>query len=214
MAKFIKNVSQLLSKKEMFAAYLRWLSSVTFQNKPPELKINDKVSIGEWISFSEYWSFRNVLSEAEKDFILKNLSLESEQKKVAFDIGANIGLFTAYLTTFASTSVHSFEPVPQTFSRLEKNMKNNGLKDKAVLNRLAVGDTQGSIKFAISDDSPATNKISTSESDHDMEVIVTTLDQYCEDNHIDYIDFLKIDVEGMEAQVLRGGYRYVKREKS
>lgn len=204
MAKFTKNLVQLFSTKGMFVAYFQWLSSVIFQNQPPKLKLTDKINIGEWISFSEYWSFRNGITEAEKDFIVKSLSSNSE-KKVAIDIGANIGLFTAYLATFPSTSVHSFEPVPQTFSRLETNIKNNSLKDKAILNRLAVGDTQGSIKFAISNDSPATNKVSTSESDHDIEVTVTTLDQYCEDNHIDYVDFLKIDVEGMETQVLRGG---------
>jgi FkbM family methyltransferase len=137
----------------------------------------------------------------------------SDHEKVALDIGANIGLFTGYLATFPSTSVHSFEPVPQTFFRLETNIINNCLNGKAVLNRLAVGETQGSIKFAISNDSPATNKISTSESDHDIKVTVTTLDQYCEDNHIDDIDFLKIDVEGMETQVLRGGDKMLKEKK-
>lgn len=212
MARFLKNLSQLLSSKGMFVAYCQWLYSITLQNNPPKLKLTDKISIGEWISFSEYWSFHNGITKAEKGFIIKSLPSNSE-KKVAIDIEANIGLFTAYLTTFPSTSVHSFEPVPQTFSRLEKNMENNGLKDKAVLNLLAVGDNQGSIKFAICNDSPATNKISISESDHDIEVIVTTLDKYCEENHIDYVDFLKIDVEGMETQVLQGGRNMLNEKK-
>lgn len=40
--------------------------------------------------------------------------------------------------------------------------------------------------------------------DNYTNVQVTTIDQYCQDNNIEKIDVVKIDVEGVEAQVLKG----------
>ena len=211
--KFFQNLNRLFTTKGMFIAYCQWLFASTLKNNAPRLQITNQIYIGEWISFSEYWSFRNGVSPSEKEFINKHLGTETKSKKIAIDIGANIGLFTAYLTTFDSTIVHSFEPVPQTFSRLEINIINNNLKNKVILNSLAVGEKKGVVKFAIRDESPATNKISVNENINDIKVNVTTLDDYCQENKIDYIDFLKIDVEGMEDAVVWGGYEMLVNKK-
>lgn len=118
ITKYLQKARKIFTNKEMFIAYCKWLLALTFNNCAPKLKITNHIYIGGWISFSEYYSFRCGISSSEKAFMGKYLDTGSKSNKISFDIGANIGIFTAYLTTFDSTIVHSFEPVPFTFSRL------------------------------------------------------------------------------------------------
>jgi len=212
---FLKNLKALLFTEGMLLAYCRWLVSTKLHSKTPDVTLADSLKIGGWISFSEYWSFRKGITDAEQAFIRRNLYDESGGARVAVDIGANIGLFTVYCANFDSTYVHSFEPVPQTFARLKSNIQRNNLEDKVALNLLAVGAEEGIVQFAIFDDSPAVNRIfnrsessAFSEQENNqfktIDVAVTTLDKYCRDQNITSIDFLKVDVEGMESWFIEG----------
>jgi FkbM family methyltransferase len=111
---------------------------------------------------------------------------------------------------FQGHTVHSFEPVPETFCRLKSNVKFNGLLDRAHLNCLAVGKEQGLVTFQIEEDSAATSQMALPEKSSGNNatstqlVAVVSLDGYCNRQGIQNIDFLKVDVEGMEPYVLQG----------
>lgn len=161
------------------------------------------------MSFSEYWTFRNLIPEPERLFVERCLAKQTGGPVTAFDVGANVGLFTCLMTSLGHT-VHSFEPVPETFCRLKNNVKLNGLLGRAHLNCLAVGKEQGLVTFHIEENAAATNRMalpgeaSTNSATSIQLVAVTSLDGYCKTKGIQSIDLLKVDVEGMEPYVLQG----------
>ncbi|MEJ5310868.1 MAG: FkbM family methyltransferase [Anaerolineae bacterium] len=173
------------------------------------------IQLSHWLSFSEYWTFRDGMPRSERE-LLRRLLLRSESAKtVAFDVGANIGLFTCALAGFEAYQVHAFEPIPQTFCRLQMNVRDNGLLGSCVLNCLAVGASRDLVEFQFDERSAATSRMvsnrgtGTSLSSR-QSVAVISLDEYCELKGVDYIDFLKIDVEGMEPYVLQGAQRLLR----
>lgn len=138
-----------------------------------------------------------------ESFVLRALS--RFQPRVLFDVGANVGEWTFLANAICPTAeVHSFEIAPPTFQRLVSNTK--GLPGIRVVN-LGLSDTEGSIRIRHYGDMPAL----TTSSDYphpfpstEIMANVTTGDRYAAANGVTHIDLLKIDVEGMEQNVLRG----------
>lgn len=204
----VSKFTSVLSNPRMLAAYARWRAAKLFTRSPPRLRLPAGATIGEWISFSEFWSFHDSIPEAERRFAELFLSRKG-CRGVAIDIGANIGSYTCFIASMGHT-VHAFEPIPETFVRLRKNLQHNGLLARARLNCLAVGREQSLVTFRIQENSPATNRIAVPGQTgalgfaRDRVVAVVTLDDYCSQQNLDSIDFLKLDVEGMEPYVLQG----------
>lgn len=132
--------------------------------------------------------------------------------KVAFDIGANVGQTAReFLKAFPAARVHAFEPHPTTFRELQK------LSDPRLRqHNLALGETSGSVTMyeygetggASLRNSLAPNARTASQFGYqatERSVACTTLDAFCADQGIDRVDLLKIDVEGFELAVLKGG---------
>ena len=114
------------------------------------------------------------------------------------DVGANIGAFSLYQAiTKHAERVIAFEPSPQVFPRLLKNVELNGLGNVTAINA-AVGDMAGLLSFS---EGRMSMNGHVSESGP-LKVPCVTLDGELRD--IPRIDILKIDTEGYEAQVLRG----------
>lgn len=202
-------IQSVAANPVMLSAYARWIGSKLMSGKPPRLPLPGGASIGEWLSFSEYWSFQDIVPKPERLFIERCLSGKQEGSGTAIDIGANLGAFACLIASMDCT-VHAFEPIPETFCRLKNNVTFNGLLDRTRLNCLAVGKEQGSVMFSLEKDSPATNQMalpghtSSSTAANVQTVAAVSLDGYCAAQRIEFIDFLKVDVEGMEPLVLHG----------
>ncbi len=122
------------------------------------------------------------------------------------EVGANIGSHTLAISRLASEGrVHAFEPQPYVFSLLQKNIVDNGLTNITHWN-VAVGSEVGrvSMPYLSANMHSPTNfgaiSIDTI-SDRRVGVPLLKIDAIQE---IQKIDFLKIDVEGFEPQVLEG----------
>lgn len=208
----------------MLSAYADWQFRKRILKTLPTVSCSPNAKVTGWLNFSEYWSFRNGIPESEKIFILDILnqtqSKKVQEKRVVFDVGANIGLFSVMLADLENIDVHAFEPIPATFERLKNNITLNHFDSKIHLNLIAVGSEKGEVEFDVFADSPAINRLSNRSqiAPQSTKVIcqkvpVIALDDYCKNQNIEQIDFLKIDVEGMETQVLQGAKELLKAQK-
>ena len=123
------------------------------------------------------------------------------------DIGANIGC-TALLFGETAATVHAFEPSPTTCAYLTRNVAQAGLGNVQVHN-FGLGSQAGETSLTFSPNNRSGGFVSDrtrAGADHTTETIrIRTLDEAAPALGIDRIDLIKIDVEGFEGHVLRGG---------
>jgi FkbM family methyltransferase len=137
---------------------------------------------------------------------------------VLFDVGANIGAYTAELAVAFSASgsrptIHAFEPSSAAFRVLCEVAATNSCvlpRKLALGERVEPGelhfDSPGSILGSIYPRDLREYGVPLSQSE---QIELTTLDTYCSEAGVAHIDFLKIDTEGNELAVLRGAQRMI-----
>lgn len=119
---------------------------------------------------------------------------------VVIDAGANCGLATQYFYDHSS-KVISIEPSPEHFEALAKNKKVNEWEKVKLYNK-ALANHDGNAKLNINTGNRTANSI-TNEYGHGQEVVETiTIETIFKENKLDRVDFLKMDIEGAEDQVL------------
>ncbi len=131
------------------------------------------------------------------------------------DIGANIGLFTLIAANIVGPNgrVIAFEPTPKTFSRLLENIELNQFKNIDAYN-IGLSDFPKKLTFNISSNGyDAWNSFATSDFsilNEQIMVDVSTLDFELTKYDKSKIKLVKIDVEGWEKFVLKGGVEFIK----
>ena len=144
----------------------------------------------------KYW-------ESSSREIFSILSLTSE---CAVDIGSYTGVYTL-VASKTNKKIHtiSFEPNPDLYAALEKNFKINRLKNFK-LEQVALDKEIGTAVLYLNHDQHTSvgSLIKSSSAGKQIEVNRTTLDAYCQENKIDFIDLIKIDAEGNEINILEG----------
>jgi FkbM family methyltransferase len=116
------------------------------------------------------------------------------------DIGANIGSYSILAAGVRGSQVFAFEPVPQTFARLIRNLRVNGIESLAVGEQVAAGEASGVLKFTA--DRDTMNQVAPDDyTGKVIEVPVRCLDEMLAEFPA---VMWKVDVEGFEEQVLRG----------
>lgn len=141
----------------------------------------------------------------EQDYILGPLDRYLNKESIVFDAGANIGNHTLYWAKKTGVKkVYAFEPVEDTFEILKKNISLNYLdSNKVVINNVGLGEFIG--KASIETYNIENIGGTSIKMDNKGDLNVTTLDDYVKNNFTeDRIDFLKIDVEGFEYELLLG----------
>lgn len=170
----------------------------------PLLKLEKHQVKGDFIQRTifmteDYFDSRSLRWLKENGIVRKNMNV--------LDIGANIGNHTVYFAKECDVNyVYSFEPVLETYKMLCKNCELNGLENVS-LHNFALGKEKASVKIK------SFNK----------ENCGGTALQYgsggmkcyaLDDLKIDKkIDFIKIDVEGFENEVLLGGSDLIKKNR-
>lgn len=132
--------------------------------------------------------------------------LEESRALTLFDIGANDGQYVnvALRVLADRLNVYSFEPQSASFSKLQARFGNRpGVK----LKKAAVGRTSGTLDLFLDRDDESAASLHRSRiavQTRCEKVEVTTVDATCREEGIDRIDFLKIDTERHEVDVLLG----------
>lgn len=149
--------------------------------------------------------------------VLKNYL--KDPKPVLLDVGANIGKYALSLSReFPDAKIFSFEPNRNTFKILKQNVK-----DKAECINAGLGSEVKTGKIYTYADSLTSSHASIysdvfkvfheAEKVVDIDFEMITIDNFCAQRGIKEIDLLKIDTEGNELEVLKGGRKMLSEDR-
>ncbi len=129
-----------------------------------------------------------------KDFNKDNVNI--------IDVGANYGFLSlTFAANLKNAQIYSFEPHPQIYADFSDSIRQNNF-DRIKAENLAVGDSEKDI--AINLYNQTSNILDVlGKSENVATIRQITLDNYIKSNNITP-DFVKIDVDGYEPNVLRG----------
>lgn len=146
-----------------------------------------------------------------------SISLPEYKLETVFDVGAHIGESAyLFLKKFPEARLFCFEPATANFKRLQKLVK--GFKNVECI-KIALGPEikTGWISingrhdmFHLIDE---TNVKGENLNSLVEQVAITTIDNFCNENKIDKISYLKIDTEGEDLEVLKGAKSFLSEQK-
>ena len=160
--------------------------------------------------------FTNTFEETELVFLKRFL----RKGDVFVDIGANIGLYSILASSYVGKngSVISFEPAPNTYKRLIRNIELNCISN-ITAQKIAISDSSDTLDLIISKDGydawnslakPAQGSVF-----ENVRVRCNTIDEIIKINSkFSTAKLIKIDIEGWELRALKGGERFLKNENS
>ena len=129
------------------------------------------------------------------------------QKRHVLDIGANVGNHSVFWGALSgAASIQAFEPIPETFNILKRNIELNKLSKIVKIHRCALGATNGTGDPASRGDNRMQATVS-ARTDASGAIPLRTLDSF----DFRSVDFAKIDVEGHTSAMLKGAEATLRR---
>jgi len=217
---FIKNLLIFIKSPYLIKSYISyWVSRYKYGHGVAKIQHNTSIRVS---SFSEYLSVYNLMPSSAEINLLR---IYTEKAKIVFDIGANVGTWSITIAkNNKNICVYSFEPNPITFEHLRHNIRDNNLSNIEPVNA-AASDKDGIAQLQVPQSASMFGRVlpdnvkfqkqgryaNSNNSIYDIKTI--SLDKYCVRNNINFIDFIKIDVEGYEYSVVVGLHDMLKQKK-
>jgi FkbM family methyltransferase len=189
-----------LTKNNESSALFRYVLFNVIQN------INPKPRVYQWMNHLKFYAqkgdagivaniYYKLFDYEDSMFLIDHL----DKDDLFIDVGANVGHYSLLAAGICGCEVMAFEPVPLTFSKLNKNVQLNDLTSKIKTFNIGIGDEDSFLNFTTNKD--VMNSVA-QENDRDVvRIEVKKLDAILKDRSP---VFLKIDVEGFEYFVLKG----------
>lgn len=138
-------------------------------------------------------------------FILKVYNnhdkMQINDSDIVVDIGAHIGIFSNYVASInRSGKIFSFEPNPENFQYLEENIRINNFDNVNIFN-MGIAKFSGKAKLFLSNATTGSHSL-VRETDKFVEISTISVNSLFEHCGIERCDFLKIDTEGSEYEIL------------
>ncbi len=153
----------------------------------------------DWIPWNIYLHGSYIVEEVYE----RQMMHYTDQSKVIFDVGANIGYYTVQFAQRTNGLVYAFEPMNYQYDVLLKNIELNKLSNICPVQKI-VSDKNGIQRIYFSGMYNTAASSMVVETDDYEDVPSITLDTFCDKNEIEEVDMIKIDVEGNELNVLKG----------
>lgn len=122
------------------------------------------------------------------------------------DVGSNFGWYTALFSHLVGPTgrVHAFEPLPAAFAETTETVELNRLS-QATVHNVAVSDSPGNLVFSLDPKrSEIASALEGATGTERVECRTTTLDHFIAESGLEEVHLVKVDVEGLELEVLRG----------
>ena len=153
-------------------------------------KIKIRVNSTDLMALTHVWMI--------EEYAKKNFDIKSSDTVI--DVGAHMGLFTLYASQSCKIgNIYSYEPVKENFEILKENTSINNLKNVKIFN-LAVSNSNSTITLFMNNDESGHSMFS--ESSENIIVKSTSLMKIFDDNKIKECNFLKLDCEGAEYEII------------
>ena len=162
-------------------------------------------------------NYLNYKISGEKHFLSK--LLPKYNPSLIFDVGANVGNYSKELSNLFKNQakIFSFEPSKKTFEMFLKTTQNFsniiannfGFSNK-INNQLLYTNSEGSGLASVYQRKLDHFGINMNKTE---EIKLTTIDNYCAENKIEQIHFLKLDIEGHELNALNGAKEMIANSK-
>jgi len=152
---------------------------------------------------------RRPLKLADEEIFYRALDLSGCS---VVEVGAHIGIYTLWFSNAVDKGqVIAIEPNPQNFNFLRKNITKNGFKNAVALN-LGVGSEKGNLWFVSPRYNTAKGTFKQDKQELTAKSSVKTIRKFIQVKTFDQVvsecgvkvDFVKIDTEGFETQVIAG----------
>jgi len=152
------------------------------------------------------------------DNLSKTFKNSGGGEKIVFDIGANTGEYSSMLLDYSKRygveiELHLFEPTKSCFETISKKFAN---KSNISLNNFGVSDSNAMAKIFYDEEQSGLASLYQRNLDsynlqlnQSEEIALKRMDVYIEEKNIEYIDFIKIDIEGHELKAFEGFGKYL-----
>ena len=182
-----KIISKLIRNKHLFP-FWKFLNKISFYG------MNYGVASG----------YANYSGEL---FIIKHLK-HNLNGGVIFDVGANIGDWSKFFIKECKNinyKLHLFEPSKFTFQSLKANLDGN-----YNFHQIGFGDKNEQLTLFYDKTNQGSASILNSNFAHSELIQIRTIDSFCKENKISTIDFLKMDFQGFEFNILKGAKKMLR----
>ena len=143
------------------------------------------------------------------------------QGDIVFDVGAHFGFFSCYALQKGAKKIYAFEPNPYVFEILKEHA-NIWDKEKIEPFCLALSSFEGEAELFLNNElgnasTLLKNRDNTilrlQKYEKSVKVKTTTIDRFVKENNIEKVDFIKIDTEGSEREIIKGAKETIRKFK-
>jgi FkbM family methyltransferase len=157
-----------------------------------KLNIDKKIGTQIFLPFDCLWiNYKQMFLEGIYD------SFDMDNLNVVLDVGANVGMFTNYISLRNAKTVHAIEPNSKAFEQLKKQFYyQHGVK----LHKVGLDTEDGQkLLYTNNENSTISSFLNKTSSDISEELIdMYRLPTFCRNLNISKVDLIKMDIEGME----------------
>jgi len=219
---FIKKMHEIHSRLFEYADYLKSTDIASIEISDDKVimtsrkasvkmlcdKDDERMTPIETLNFNEY-------ETDELNFMVNYIRGNFNKEFTFLDVGGNVGWYSIHLAKeFPEINIHTFEPIPKTFSYLKNNIEMNQVKN-VHLNNFGFAEKEKDMTFYYCKEGSGNASLSNLSGSEEAEKINTRVyrvDDYVKKNKLQ-VNFIKCDVEGAELFVFKGAALTLKKQK-
>lgn len=152
--------------------------------------------------------YDSLLGDGAYGYTDESIDVTVQKNDVVIDAGAWIGDFSSVCAALGAVC-YAFEPTLYPFTFLQQTAELAG--GKIIPINMGLGDCDNNLSFDLSDDGITNHPCDISNTFRKETVRITTIDNFVREQHLEKVDFIKSDIEGMERNLLMGARETLKR---